>query len=112
MACRLPTCIGRTLKQCIPLCTSDLRISVQVSFVSFFLKFRLLVKACRLRHQEATFQETDSSSPSAKLLKHQKNHARTERAIHSIYAGLLVASAECLPLGALQRTPFGYICVL
>lgn len=35
-------------------------------------------------------------------MKHEKNHARTERAVHSIYAGLLVASAECLPLGILQ----------
>ena len=83
-----------------------------MSFASFFLKFRSLVKACRLRREEATFEETDSSSSSAKLLKHQKNHARTERAIHSIYAGLLVASAECLPLGALQRMPIRFVNVL
>ena len=83
-----------------------------MSFVSFFLKFRSLVKACRLRREEATFEESDSSSPSAKLLKHQKNHENTERAIHSIYAGLLVASAECLPLGALQRMPVRFVNVL
>ena len=55
-----------------------------------------------MRREEATFEDSDPSSSASKLLKHQKNHARTERAIHSIYAGLLVASAECLPLGILQ----------
>ena len=55
-----------------------------------------------MRREEATFEDSDTSSPASKLLKHEKNHARTERAVHSIYAGLLVASAECLPLGILQ----------
>ena len=83
-----------------------------MSFISFFLKFRSLLKACRLRKEEALFEGADASSTSSKLLKHQKNHARTERAILSIYAGLLVASAECLPLGALQRMPVRFVNVL
>ena len=72
----------------------------------FKSQFRGLFKACRLRREEAIFVDTDPSSPSSRLLKHQKNHARAERDINSVYAGILVASAECVPLGILQRTSF------
>ena len=73
-----------------------------MSFGSLLIKFVALFRAARLRQAEALFENTDPSSPASKLLKHKKNHERVSRAIKGIYAGLAVATAECIPLGALQ----------
>ena len=64
---------------------------------SLSTKFVALSRAARLRREDALFENTHSSSPSSKLLKHRQNHERTSRAINNIYAGLAVALAECIP---------------
>ena len=81
---------------------SSLTQHAQVSFGSLSTKLIGLFRAARLRREEAIFENTDPSSSSSKLLKHQKNWERTSRAVNSIYAGLAVALAECVPLGILQ----------
>ena len=52
-----------------------------------------------------------------KLKGHRKKLAKTRQAIHMLYAGLLVACFECVPLGVLQgdncprQSSPGFLCV-
>ena len=73
------------------------------SLVSWFIKVRALIRACRLRREEVEFDSHgNAESVASNLLKHRKNRERTSRAINSIYVGLALGMMENLPLGMLQ----------
>lgn len=73
------------------------------SLVSWLIKVRALIRACRLRREEVEFDSHgNAESVASNLLKHRKNRERTSRAINSIYVGLALGMMENLPLGMLQ----------
>jgi len=79
-------------------------ISSVVAIVALLLLLRNFIQALRLRRQEIDLEVGNDGRNvlQAKLLKHRKNKERTSRAIQGIYASILVAAAENLPLGILM----------
>ena len=75
-----------------------------VSIVALVLKARVFLQQLRERRSQFADNvlEDDQTERAKKLQKHRKRLVKTTRTITMTYSSLMVAVAECLPLGILQ----------
>jgi len=79
-------------------------IATVISVVALMLKARVFLQQLRERRSQLAEDtlEDGQTERAKKLKKHRKRLVKTTRAILLTYSSLMVAVAECLPLGILQ----------
>ena len=82
-------------------------IATVISVVALMLKARVFLQQLRERRSQLAEDalEDGQTERAKKLKKHRKRLVKTTRAILLTYSSLMVAVAECLPLGILQGVP-------
>ena len=78
-------------------------IATLVSTIALWIKVKLFRDQFRRRQYEFSLGEEEHQTARVKnLAKHRKRLVKIQRQILTVYAGMLVGIAECVPLGILQ----------
>ena len=77
-------------------------IATVISIVALVVKIRVFVAQLRQRRSQLAALEDTQTERAKRLQKHRKRLLKTTRSIHMAYVSLMVALAECVPLGILQ----------
>ena len=78
-------------------------IATLVSTIALWIKVKLFRDQFRRRQYEFLLGEEEHQTARVKnLAKHRKRLVKIQRQILTVYAGMLVGIAECVPLGILQ----------